>query len=77
MNIIKRSGQEVIFDATKIEDAVKKANGTVQENDRLSGGQIHTVVDSVTSQCAGLKRSPNVEEIQDMVQEEIMKQRAY
>jgi len=77
MNIIKRSGQEVIFDATKIEDAVKKANGTVQENDRLSGGQIHTVVDSVPSQCAGLKRSPNVEEIQDMVQEEIMKQRAY
>ena len=29
MNIIKRSGVEVTFDAVKIEDAVKKANATV------------------------------------------------
>ena len=36
MNIIKRSGVEVTFDAVKIEDAVKKANATVQESDRLS-----------------------------------------
>ncbi len=77
MNIIKRSGQEVIFDATKIEDAVKKANGSVLESDRLTGGQIAAVVERVTSKCVDMKRSPNVEEIQDMVQEEIMKQQAY
>ncbi len=77
MNIIKRSGQEVTFNAVKIEDAVTKANGSVQETDRLSKDQIQEVVERVTDQCVNMKRSPNVEEIQDMVEEEIMKQQAY
>lgn len=77
MNIIKRSGQEVIFNAVKIEDAVIKANGSVQESDRLTDKQIKSVVESVTQLCVSMKRSPSVEEIQDMVEEEIMKQRAY
>ncbi len=29
MNIIKRSGMEVVFNAIKIEDAVRKANKSV------------------------------------------------
>ena len=34
MNVIKRSGEEVIFDAEKIENAVRKANAaTVDAND--------------------------------------------
>ncbi len=77
MNIIKRSGMEVTFDADKIEEAVKKANASVQESDRLSASQIRTVVKNVTKLCCDMKRSPNVEEIQDMVEEEIMKQHTY
>lgn len=77
MNIIKRSGMEVAFDAIKIEEAVKKANNSVEEKDRLGKGQIAVVVKNVTDLCAGMKRSPSVEEIQDMVQEEIMKQHSY
>lgn len=77
MNIIKRSGMEVVFDAIKIEDAVKKANRSVQEGDRLSDAQIHTVVKNVTNLCKKMQHSPNVEEIQDMVEEEIMKQQSY
>ena len=77
MNIIKRSGVEVTFDAVKIEDAVKKANATVQERDRLSASQIRHVVDSVTRLCRKMTHSPNVEEIQDMVEAEIMKQQSY
>lgn len=77
MNIIKRSGMEVPFDAVKIEDAVKKANTSVQDMDRLSDSQIHIIADHVTDQCSQMNRSPNVEEIQDMVEEEIMKQKAY
>ena len=77
MNIIKRSGMEVVFDAIKIEDAVKKANKSVQEGDRLSDAQIHTVVKNVTNLCKKMQHSPNVEEIQDMVEEEIMKQQSY
>ncbi|MDE6606925.1 MAG: anaerobic ribonucleoside-triphosphate reductase [Lachnospiraceae bacterium] len=77
MNIIKRSGMEVAFDAVKIEDAVKKANNSVQEKDRLNAGQIQAVVENVTNLCRQIKRSPSVEEIQDMVEEEIMKQQSY
>lgn len=77
MNIIKRSGMEVGFNAIKIEDAVRKANKSVQEADQLSEPQIQVVVAHVTRQCHRMKRSPNVEEIQDMVEEEIMKQQAY
>ena len=51
MNIIKRSGMEVPFDAVKIEDAVKKANTSVQDMDRLSDSQIHIIADHVTDQC--------------------------
>ncbi len=77
MNIIKRSGMEVAFNAVKIEEAVKKANATVEESQRLGSAQICTVVENVTRLCAKLRRSPNVEEIQDMVEEEIMKQKTY
>ena len=74
MNIIKRSGMEVVFNAIKIEDAVRKANKSVQENDRLSNEQISTVVKNVTDLCKKMQHSPNVEEIQDLEEEEIMKQ---
>lgn len=77
MKIIKRSGMEVRFDSVKIEDAVRKANGSVEEGDRLSEAQIKQVVENVTELCSKMKHSPNVEEIQDMVEEEIMKQQTY
>ncbi|MDE7446410.1 MAG: anaerobic ribonucleoside-triphosphate reductase [Lachnospiraceae bacterium] len=77
MKIIKRSGMEVRFDAVKIEDAVRKANGSVEEGERLSEAQIKRVVKNVTELCSKMTHSPNVEEIQDMVEEEIMKQQTY
>ena len=61
MNIIKRSGMEVVFNAIKIEDAVRKANKSVQESDRLSNEQISTVVKNVTDLCKKMQHSPNVE----------------
>ncbi|MDE7332899.1 MAG: anaerobic ribonucleoside-triphosphate reductase [Lachnospiraceae bacterium] len=77
MNIIKRSGMEVTFDSVKIEDAVRKANASVQDEHRLSDSQIKTVVTNVTKLCTKMNHSPNVEEIQDLVEEEIMKQKTY
>ena len=77
MNIIKRSGMEVTFDSVKIEDAVRKANASVQDEDRLTDAQIKTVVANVTKLCTKMNHSPNVEEIQDLVEEEIMKQKTY
>lgn len=77
MNIIKRSGKEVAFDATKITDAVRKANGSVTYVFRLTEEQIQNVTRNVTEYCRGLNRAATVEEIQDCVEEEIMKQSAY
>ncbi len=77
MNIIKRSGKEVVFDGTKIQNAVEKANLTVKEAERLSDSQIHEIVRSVTEKCSHLNRAASVEEIQDMVEEEVMRHQAY
>ena len=35
MKIIKRSGAEVVFDLDKIINAIRKANNTVREEDKL------------------------------------------
>ena len=40
MKIIKRSGEEMIFDAQKIRNAVEKANLEVIENERLSDWEL-------------------------------------
>lgn len=77
MNIIKRSGKEVAFDESKISDAVRKANGSVTYVFRLSEEQIQNITRNVTEYCRGLDRSATVEEIQDIVQEEIMRHSAY
>ena len=67
MNVIKRSGEEVVFDASKIENAIKKANKATTHN-QMTDELIHSVTQSVIDKCENLKRSPNVEEIQDMVE---------
>ncbi len=77
MNIIKRSGVEVSFDADKIQNAVVKANRTVGEAERLSNYQIEEIVRKVTAKCDEMNRAASVEEIQDMVEEEVMRHSAY
>ncbi len=77
MKIIKRSGTEVIFDITKIIVAVNKANNSVAECDRLSQEQIREIANRVEEICINMGRALNVEEIQDLVENEIMGQRAF
>ncbi|MGN0156861.1 MAG: anaerobic ribonucleoside-triphosphate reductase [Lachnospiraceae bacterium] len=72
MKIIRRSGAEDNFDARKIEAAIEKANNTVLDSQRLSDTTIRTIVDEVVKECEALKRSPSVEEVQDMVENQIM-----
>ena len=74
MNVIKRSGEEVVFDASKIENAIKKANKATTHN-QMTDELIHSVTQSVIDKCENLKRSPNVEEIQDKVEGEMMEHR--
>ncbi len=73
MKIIKRSGKEVAFDGSKIFAAIEKANNEVTEEKKLTEGQISDIERSVEKQCASLTRAASVEEIQDMVEDGLMK----
>ena len=77
MKIIKRSGEEVEFDASKIEAAIVKANESVAAAERMRPLTIHLIVNSVEEECNLLGRAPGVEEIQDMVENHIMEQNAF
>jgi len=72
MRIIKRNGSEVDFDITKIITAIQKANNEVEESARLTTLQISRIAESVVLRCEKLGRSPSVEEVQDMVEQQIM-----
>ena len=77
MKIIKRNGTEAIFDLEKIVIAIKKANAGVLNNERLTEEQIKDISDNVYNACVNIKRSLNVEEIQDMVEDQIMDKKAF
>lgn len=73
MKIIKRSGQEVEFDSSKIYNAITKANNNQEKDiDRISEAEIREIVDNVTKKCKSIKRAVSVEEIQDMVEENLV-----
>lgn len=77
MKIIKRSGIEVEFDLSKITEAVRKANRTVVENEQMTEEQIQEISQNVETICQGMGRAMNVEEIQDLVENQIMNQKAF
>ncbi len=77
MKIIKRSGEEKIFDLSKITLAIHKANNSVAEAERMSDTQIKLISENIEKKCSKVTRSLGVEEIQDMVEDEIMAQRAF
>lgn len=77
MKLIKRNGTEVIFDSTKIEAAVSKANAEVPVEERLSDKQIKEIADHITYICQRSNSEMNVETIQDLVETEIMKAGAF
>ena len=77
MNIIKRSGEEVEFDISKIIVAVQKANKEVPEQERLSDDQIRAVGGFVEQKARETTRALSVEEIQDLVEDQIMKDQAF
>ena len=77
MNIIKRSGAQVVYEGDKIRKAIAKANQTVPENERLSTPYIDAIELHVRGEGEKLGRALGVEEIQDMVESEIMKHGAY
>ncbi|MBQ4617838.1 MAG: anaerobic ribonucleoside-triphosphate reductase [Clostridia bacterium] len=77
MKIIKRSGAEETFDGKKIIVAITKANESVVPSSRMSDIQIRRIAEDVEMAAMNMNRSLTVEEIQDMVEDQIMNQRAF
>lgn len=77
MNIIKRSGKEVKFDASKVLTAITKANNSVDEEYKISEDEIKKIVDKIIKYAKSLDRALNVEEIQDKVEEGLVNLKSY
>ncbi len=70
MKVIKRDGSTCDFDKKKIVDAIEKANEAVDVEDRITAAQIEEIADEIAE-----RHRPRllVEDIQDMVEEALMK----
>ena len=67
-NIIKRNGEEAVFDASKIVNAISKANAEVTETARISKWLIEGIAKEIETDLSGLPHAVGVEEIQDKVE---------
>jgi len=69
MKIIKRDGHIVDYSPDKIENAIKKANKDVEEDDRVTDTQIRNIIKYIE----GLKKKRMlVEDIQDIIEMRLM-----
>ena len=77
MKIIKRSGMEVDFDVTKIAAAVRKANGSVADYEKISKDEIIKLSETIENACSNMQHTPTVEDIQDMVENQLMSMKKF
>ena len=75
--VIKRNGEEVNFDLTKIENAINKANAEVDNIYKMNEYQIRAIADDIAQQVGEMRHAVHVEDIQDMVETSIMGMRGY
>lgn len=72
MKVIKRSGEEVEFDSSKILNAVLAVNNDVSGYDKIDDQMAKAITASITLKCETFDRPINIEEIQDLVENELM-----
>ena len=77
MKIIKRSGMEVDFDVTKISAAVRKANNSVVDYEKISEDEIVKLSETIENACSNMQHTPTVEDIQDMVENQLMSMKKF
>lgn len=73
MNIMKRDGTEVPFDLEKIRAAITKASRDVLPAKQLSESDVANITNAVAVRCLASLHVMHVEEIQDAVEDELMK----
>lgn len=69
--IIKRSGEKVPFDAAKIRGAIFKANVRIA-TEKFSDEELDRLTADVVAEIERLKKTPTVEQIQDIVEEKLI-----
>ncbi len=72
-NIIKRDGNLVPFDRERITLAIFKAAASVGGNDRELSEYLAKIVEKRLTETCGVDATPSVEEIQDVVEEVLIK----
>lgn len=77
MNVIKRSGEEVPFQPEKIRNAIRKANESVRPYFRLDDSALNKVVFLVVKDCKAMPHTPNVEDVQEIVETQLMEAGAF
>lgn len=77
LKVIKRNGEEVSFEISKIKNAITKANKEIPKIHQLNPYQIDAIADTIEKQLHELPHAANVEDIQDMVEKGIMEMRGY
>ena len=75
--VIKRNGEEVSFDLSKIISAISKANREVDPIHRMNEYQIMAIAEKIAQQTEEAMHAVNVEDIQNMVETGIMEMRGY
>ena len=77
LKVIKRNGEEVSFEISKIKNAITKANHEIPKIHQLNSYQIDAIANTIEKQLLELPHAANVEDIQDMVEKGIMEMRGY
>ena len=76
MQVIKRDGSIVAFDRTRILEAIRKANATVDPDEGITEADIEEITASIESRSRKRQRIL-VEDIQDLVENSLMDRRKY
>ncbi len=75
--VIKRNGEEVTFNLSKIVNAINAANKEVDNIYKMNKYQVHAIADDIAQQVQRMSHAVHVEDIQDMVETSIMGMRGY
>jgi ribonucleoside-triphosphate reductase len=73
MKIMKRDGREVDFEIDRIVNAITKANLETAETSRISKNLIMAIAEDVQTDCENMQQIPTVEDVQEMVENYLMK----
>ncbi|MCC8127224.1 MAG: anaerobic ribonucleoside-triphosphate reductase [Clostridiales bacterium] len=77
LKVIKRNGEEVVFEIDKIKNAITKANNEIPKIHQLNTYQIDAIAETIEKRLQTMTHAANVEDIQDMVETGIMEMRGY